>query len=132
MASNVTNISHGQANWDTAINQNFKNLDADSGYISLPLLAPFTGEVFIRKNAHSYQITGTIKSTEALSTITGTPIANIPANIAQSVKSVYFISLTDGANGLARMVASGSTISILSATTDITEMPVRFTQTITF
>ena len=41
-------ISHGEANWEQKVNRNFSNVTQDSGWQTLPVLAPATGSISIR------------------------------------------------------------------------------------
>lgn len=125
MSSNITNISHGQANWDTAINQNFKNLDADSGWVSVPLLAPFKGQLSFRKTAHSMTIYGKFSSTEEITAESGAPVAIFP----KIGDSYYWVSLSEGRNAFVRLSLSpDGTLNFLDSTQDITVMLARLSK----
>lgn len=127
MSVKLTNISHSAPNWEDNINQNFNNLGVDSDWISVPILAPFEGTCYFRMSAHCMEIMGSFKSTNAISTADGVPVANFP----EIGKTRYFVALSDGRNAFARLLlnADGS-LSFLDSTQDITSDNVRFSKTI--
>ena len=133
MSSNITNISHGQTNWDTVVNQNFQNLDADSGWVAVPVYAPFTGDVWFRKSAHSLEITGIIYRSEEITTSDGTKIADIPANVfPKGTKGVGIVSYQGGALGYARlMINIDGSIVYFDSTQATLSSPIRFNKSIT-
>lgn len=127
MSSNITNISHGQTNWDTVVNQNFENLDSDSGWVSITLLAPFKGELYVRKTAHLIEVCGYFISTEEITTASGTPVAKIPDGLD---KYRYFTALSDGLKSFARLtILADGTLSFLDSTQDITSNSVYLANT---
>lgn len=130
MSSNITKIDYGQQNWNEPINKNFENLDADSGWVSIPLLAPFTGDVYVRKLAHSVEIKGFVKSDEDLAMTYGTPIAKIPDGLSGTVDH-YFVAFADGNGRYARMrwIPTGE-LSLYDVTPS-GNIIIRFSKTIT-
>lgn len=128
MSSNITNISHGQANWDTAINQNFQNLDADSGWIEISIIAPFKGWMRFRKTARLIEVIGSIMTTEVVENIIGTKIGSLPENLLPSgAMSHYLNNVADGAaNATARSYIDDlGNIFFLASNIDTTKFPIR-------
>lgn len=134
MSSNITNISHGQANWDTAINQNFQNLDADSGWVKVPLLAPFDGVLQIRRRAHYIDLWGVINATESIATSTGTTIVVFPDNLFPedyNYADKYFTSYMDGVGGMARLcLTSKKELRYFSGSSDPVTLSIRISKMI--
>lgn len=128
MSSNITNISHGQANWDTTVNNNFSNLDSDTGYISVPLLAPFVGNVRFRKRSQVIEINGNFRSEEDIELGLGVTIAILPTNtIVGAHLSNYFIAFADGSTGYTRMALSPQgELKIFGSTIDTKTYETRF------
>lgn len=132
MSSNVTNISHGQANWDAVANQNFQNLDADSGWTDATVLAPFTGWVTFRAHAHSVEIVSNVLVSPDFDLTTETVLANLPVNVfSKHVYQSFFISFMDGSNTYARChIRDDCTLTVVSATGNLKDHALRISQTI--
>lgn len=127
MSSNITKIDYGRQNWHEPVNQNFDNLDTDSGWISVTLLAPFTGALFIRQRAHSVSISGELLTTESVPNNSWINIASLPS---LPIRTISFISYTDGTNGSARLqLKPDGGLVYYSSTSDPTTQKVRISET---
>lgn len=58
MTVSLATISHGESNWDGEINANFKAMNADSGWITPALLAPFDGKLQYKVTAQGISFRG--------------------------------------------------------------------------
>lgn len=83
---NITNIVHGDANWDESVNANFNALNSDTGWLPLVLFAPASSGAdsstapAIRKINGRVQLIGNVKITNASvsNVLNGLRIATFP------------------------------------------------------
>lgn len=119
----IQKISHGEPSWEAKVNGNFALLIQDSGMIKLTVLAPFNGNVFIKKIGNAVTLLADIKSDQSNTSIgMGTVIAKIPKNLLTLINGHrYFTAFQDGPGGFARLMINADTGSLFfnSATAEL-------------
>jgi hypothetical protein len=127
----IQKISHAEPNWEVKVNGNFANLTADTGWIPLPVLAPFSGTVLVRKYGALLEIIGTVSRTivETNKTIL---ITTLPSNLIRSgVPGIGIIPYTESFNSFATLsIGADGKISFYSSESNQEEKAIKFDETI--
>lgn len=128
----IQKITHAQQNWEVPVNENFANLSADTGWVRLPILSPFDGQVLVRKYGNILQVNINIVRLEDVSSTSGIPIATIPSNILPENRNIIgIVAYTTNSNDISKLIIDQSgTIAFLSTNTFNPNSRIRFNKTI--
>ncbi|WP_125607243.1 hypothetical protein [Lapidilactobacillus bayanensis] len=125
-----TPIEHGKPNWDTVVNQNFKNIDADTNWVSLTINAPFTGTMQFRRRFNIVQISGSISATETVDA--NVVIATLPVNVYRNNAKTnlhYVVNAGDSTNIANVSLNNDGSVILIQTSADITKTTIKISIT---